>query len=305
MSNCVLCGAPTGPGSTDLTTCPACSRQSTKVSPNDPDTLAIQAPESIVSDRQGRSRLHASEREIADRGARHQQGKGEKKRDSAYGWILSGVVFLIVAAVAIGNGFGLGNAPEGAIALLVAILCAIAGLILLLIGAVVAFADLGDWLGSSSKTRGPNDEEQIKDAGEVLGAHRSLATTTEPTREEPTKSAGEKVSGVAGNFITGMSTGGFTWIIGAIFSTVEFLSRPRPGSSRRTAQTVRRRGGFCFLGGIGLAVMTFFYTPPDSDPSSIPDAVLLAFYGGLLIAILGIILYLVGIVGSIVQKLHS
>jgi hypothetical protein len=83
MSDCVLCGAETGSGSTNLTMCPACSGQSTKVSSNDPDTLAMQATESIVSDRQGRSRPDATEREIADRGTQRQQGKAEKKRNSA------------------------------------------------------------------------------------------------------------------------------------------------------------------------------------------------------------------------------
>lgn len=305
MSNCVLCGAQTGPGSTDLTMCPACSGQSTKVSPNDPDTLAIQAPESIVSDRQGRSRLHASEREIADRGARHQQGKGEKKRDSAYGWILSGVVFLIVAAVAIGNASGLGNAPEGAIALLVAISCAIAGLILLLIGAVVALADLGDWLGSSTKTRGPNDEGQIKDAGEVLDAHRLSATTTAPKQQEPTKTAGEKVSDVAEHVVGGISTGGVSWILLAIIAAVKFLFKPRPDLLRTSGKKRRRRAVHFFLGGIGLSFMAALYTPSSSDPNAYSEPVLLAAFGGLLLAVYGIILYLIGIVVSIRQKLGS
>ena len=304
MSHCVVCGAETGSVSTGFTMCPACSGQSTKVSSNDPDTLAMQAPESIVSDRQGSSPPDASEREIADRGARRQQGKEEKKRNSAYGWILLGVGFLIVAAVAKESAFGLGNAPEGAIALLVATLCKIAGWILLLIGAVVLFADLGDWLGSSTITRKPIDEEQIRGAGEVLDARRSPATTTAAKQEEQTKSAGEKVGAVANNLFTGMSTGGVTLIFGAVFSAVTFLSKPRPDSSRITGKKLRRRAGFCILGGIGLTVMTFFYAPPGSEPSSIPDPVLLAFSGGLLLAVIGIILYLIGIVVSIWQKLR-
>ena len=303
MSNCVLCGAETGSGSTDLTMCPACSGQSTKVSSSDPDTLAMQAPGSIVSDGQGRSLPDASEREIADRGAPRQQGKGEKKRNSAYGWILLGVGFLIVAAVAKESAFGLGNAPEGAIALLVAVLCKIAGWILLLIGAVVLFADLVDWLGSSTRTRGPNDEDQIKGAGEVPDAQRSSATTPVPEQGEQTKSAGEKVSAVAGNFAAGIGTDGASWILGAIIATVTFMSKPRPNSLRTTGKKLRRRAVFCFLGGIGLTVMTSFYVPPGGDPDSIPGTVLLAFFAGLLIAAIGIILYLIGIVVSIRRKL--